>query len=160
MTTLVLVIHVISCLILILVILLQSSKGADLAGAFGMMGSQTAFGPRGTATILSKATTTAAVVFMVTSLALSYMMSGGSTGSSLMERKAVPKAKTQSTRPAEAPKKAPAAAKTPAPAPAPAAEPGAKTVQYTGPDGRTGTLKVEQVPAGKQPAPAKTPEKK
>ena len=48
--------------------LLQSGKAADLAGAFGGMGSQTAFGPRGAATVLTKATTTAAVLFMVTSI--------------------------------------------------------------------------------------------
>jgi len=151
MTTLVLIIHVISCLILILVILLQSGKSADLAGAFGMMGSQTAFGPRGTATILSKATTTAAVVFMVSSLALSYMMSGTSAGSSLMERKAVPKAKTKTTQPAQAPKQTPAGAK----APASSGLPAGSTVEYKGPDGKTGTLKVEQLPVPKkQQAPA------
>ncbi len=63
-------VHVIVCLILILVVLLQSGKAADLAGAFGGMGSQTVFGPRGTATVLSKATTVAAGLFMITSLSL------------------------------------------------------------------------------------------
>ena len=53
-------IHVLVCLFLIGVVLLQSGKAADLAGAFGGMGSQTAFGPRGTATMLSKWTTIAA----------------------------------------------------------------------------------------------------
>jgi len=62
------VIHVVVCLFLIIVVLLQSGKAADLAGAFGGMGSQTAFGPRGAATMLSKATTFAAVVFMLTSI--------------------------------------------------------------------------------------------
>jgi preprotein translocase subunit SecG len=62
--------HVIICLFLIIVVLLQSGKAADLAGAFGGMGSQTVFGPRGTATVLSKATTIAAGLFMVTSLTL------------------------------------------------------------------------------------------
>ena len=70
---LVLAIHVIVCLFLIIVILLQSGKAADLAGAFGGMGSQTAFGPRGSATLLSKATTISAVLFMITSLSLSIM---------------------------------------------------------------------------------------
>ena len=51
------IVHVVVCLFLIIVILLQSGKAADLAGAFGGMGSQTAFGPRGSATLLSKATT-------------------------------------------------------------------------------------------------------
>jgi preprotein translocase subunit SecG len=63
-------VHIIVCLILIVVVLLQSGKGADLAGAFGGGGSQTALGSRGAATFLSKATTIAAVLFMVTSLAL------------------------------------------------------------------------------------------
>lgn len=62
--------HVLIALILILAVLLQSSKGADLAGAFGGMGSQTAFGPRGTATFLSKATVVLAILFMVTSITL------------------------------------------------------------------------------------------
>ena len=71
-------IHVIVCLFLIVVVLLQSGKAADLAGAFGGMGSQTVFGPRGSATVLSKATTIAAAVFMVTSLSLSIMATRGS----------------------------------------------------------------------------------
>src|SRR6201996_2358536 len=68
-----LIVHIIVCLFLIVVVLLQSGKAADLAGAFGGMGSQTAFGPRGSATLLSKATTISAVIFMVTSLSLSIM---------------------------------------------------------------------------------------
>src|ERR1700680_1100706 len=70
---LVLAIHVIVCLFLIVVVLLQSGKAADLAGAFGGMGSQAAFGPRGSAPLLSKATTISAVLFMVTSLSLSIL---------------------------------------------------------------------------------------
>ncbi|MGA3185932.1 MAG: preprotein translocase subunit SecG [Bryobacteraceae bacterium] len=66
-------IHVIVCLFLVVVVLLQSGKAADLAGAFGGMGSQTVFGPRGSATVLSKATTIAAALFMVTSLSLSIL---------------------------------------------------------------------------------------
>jgi preprotein translocase subunit SecG len=67
------IIHVIVCVFLIIVVLLQSGKAADLAGAFGGMGSQTAFGPRGSATLLSKATTGSAIVFMITSLSLSIL---------------------------------------------------------------------------------------
>jgi len=62
--------HVLLCFLLILVVLLQSGKAADLAGAFGGAGSQTAFGPRGAATFLSKATTWCAVMFMLTSFAV------------------------------------------------------------------------------------------
>jgi preprotein translocase subunit SecG len=68
-----LMVHIIVCLFLIIVVLLQSGKAADLAGAFGGMGSQTAFGPRGSATVLSKATTISAALFMVTSLSLSIL---------------------------------------------------------------------------------------
>ena len=70
---LVLTVHVLVCLFLIIVVLLQSGKAADLAGAFGGMGSQTAFGPRGSATLLSKATTISAVLFMITSMSLSIL---------------------------------------------------------------------------------------
>jgi len=73
MYALVMTIHIVVCIFLIIVVLLQSGKAADLAGAFGGMGSQTAFGPRGSATLLSKATTISAVLFMVTSLSLSIL---------------------------------------------------------------------------------------
>jgi preprotein translocase subunit SecG len=63
--------HVIACLFLIVVVLLQQGKNQDLASAFGGGGTQTAFGPRGSANVLSRATTILAGVFMVTSLALS-----------------------------------------------------------------------------------------
>lgn len=65
--------HVIACLFLIGVVLLQQGKGQDLASAFGGGGSQTAFGPRGSANVLSKATTILAGLFMVTSLGLSIL---------------------------------------------------------------------------------------
>jgi preprotein translocase subunit SecG len=64
------ILHVGVCIFLILVVLLQTGKSADLAGAFGGGGSQTALGSRGAATLLSKLTTTSAVLFMITSLAL------------------------------------------------------------------------------------------
>jgi len=73
MVVLLTIIHVIVCVFLVVVVLLQSGKAADLAGAFGGMGSQTVFGPRGSATVLSKATTIAAALFMCTSLTLSIM---------------------------------------------------------------------------------------
>ena len=63
--------HVMICGLLIVVVLLQSGEAADLAGAFGGAGSQTAFGPRGAASALSKATTWSAVAFMLTSITLS-----------------------------------------------------------------------------------------
>jgi preprotein translocase subunit SecG len=79
--------HVLLCFMLIVVVLLQSGKAADLAGAFGGAGSQTAFGPRGAATWLSRATTWCAVMFMLTSMALTLRQSTeGPTGTSVLER--------------------------------------------------------------------------
>jgi len=78
-------VHIIVCLFLIIVVLLQSGKSADIAAAFGGMGSQTAFGPRGAATVLSKATTWAAVLFMVTSITLSIYAARRPGSSSVMQ---------------------------------------------------------------------------
>src|ERR1700752_2760352 len=80
MVILITIVHVIVCLFLAIVVLLQSGKAADLAGAFGGMGSQTVFGPRGSATVLSKATTIAASLFMITSLSLSIMATRSGSG--------------------------------------------------------------------------------
>jgi preprotein translocase subunit SecG len=100
-------IHVIVCVFLIIVVLLQSGKAADLAGAFGGMGSQTVFGPRGSATVLSKATTIAAAVFMVTSLSLSIMATrGGKSAPSILDKVTKP-ASTQQTAPIPVGGKAP-----------------------------------------------------
>jgi preprotein translocase subunit SecG len=71
MTILITILHVIVCLFLIAVVLLQSGKSGDLAAAFGGQGSQTAFGPRGAASALSRATTWSAIIFMITSITLS-----------------------------------------------------------------------------------------
>jgi len=65
------ILHVIVCAFLITVVLLQSGKSADIAAAFGGMGSQTAFGTRTAATVLTRATTWAAIIFMLTSITLS-----------------------------------------------------------------------------------------
>lgn len=116
MTYLFTTLHVIVCFFLVIVVLLQSGKAADLAGAFGGMGSQTAFGPRGGATVLTKATTVSAVLFMITSLSLSVIhtrQGGGSVGPSVLDKAP---AVTQPVTP-PAPKAAtPAAPATPAPA--------------------------------------------
>ncbi len=76
--------HVVVCLFLIIVVLLQSGKSADLAAAFGGSGSQTAFGPRSAANVLTKLTTWAAVIFMLTSLILSIYASRHRSGSSIL----------------------------------------------------------------------------
>src|SRR5258707_7033484 len=86
--------HVVICLFLIIVVLLQSGKAADLAGAFGGMGSQTVFGPRGSATVLSKATTIAAALFMLTSLSLSVLSTRNSKSSPAIFQKTIPAAGT------------------------------------------------------------------
>ena len=80
MSILLTIIHIVVCFFLIIVVLLQSGKAADLAGAFGGMGSQTTFGPRGSATVLSKATTISAALFMLTSLFLSVLTTRGAAG--------------------------------------------------------------------------------
>jgi preprotein translocase subunit SecG len=84
MTIAITIVHIIVCLFLIIVVLLQSGKSADIAAAFGGMGSQTAFGPRGAATVLSKATTWAAVIFMLTSITLSIFASKRTGSSSVL----------------------------------------------------------------------------
>jgi len=100
-----LIVHVVVCLFLIIVVLLQSGKAADLAGAFGGMGSQTAFGPRGSATLLSKATTISAVLFMLTSLSLSILATRqAGLGTTVLEDVKTP-AKTQTPAPAPVPGK-------------------------------------------------------
>ncbi|HXW60961.1 MAG TPA: preprotein translocase subunit SecG [Candidatus Acidoferrales bacterium] len=79
--------HILVCFVLVVVIMLQSGNAADLAGAFGGSGSQTAFGPRGAATFLSRATTWCAIVFMATSLALSFKRATPSTSTgSILEQ--------------------------------------------------------------------------
>ncbi len=70
---LVLILHLIACFFLIAVVLLQQGKGQDLASAFGGGGTQAAFGPRGSATLLSRVTTALAAVFMITSISLSIL---------------------------------------------------------------------------------------
>jgi len=108
--------HVVACLFLIGVVLLQQGKSQDLASAFGGGGTQTAFGPRGSANVLSRATTILAGVFMVTSLALAKLRPHEA---SVIERTSVPvsaPSAAATVRPA-----APPAA--PAGSPAPAASP-------------------------------------
>jgi preprotein translocase subunit SecG len=85
MITLITIIHIAVCLFLIIVVLLQSGKSGDIAAAFGGMGSQTAFGPRGAATALSRATTWSAVIFMVTSITLSVAASRHSSSNSVLQ---------------------------------------------------------------------------
>ena len=110
--------HIVICALLIGVIMLQSGEAADLAGAFGGAGSQTAFGPRGAATFLSKATTWCAIMFMLTSMALTMHQNStlASTGSSVLQQFS----KTSKSAPAAPASSAPAPAPVAPAAPAPA----------------------------------------
>jgi preprotein translocase subunit SecG len=141
---------ILNCLVLIIVVLLQSGKAADLAGAFGGAGSQTAFGPRGAANVLSKATTWCAIMFMVCAFALVLRTDKAvGQGSSILERVSQP-----------APKSAPA--KTPAaPVTTPATTPA--TTPTTTPSTTPSTSQLNSKPASQPPAasqPAQAPPKK
>jgi preprotein translocase subunit SecG len=100
MVVLITIIHVIVCAFLIIVVYLQSGQSGDIAAAFGGMGSQTAFGTRTAATVLTKATTWAAIIFMLTSITLSVFAARRShhIGSVLEGTKSVP-AKTAPAQP-------------------------------------------------------------
>jgi len=110
--------HILLCIVLILVVLVQSGKAADLAGAFGGMGSQTAFGPRGAANFLTRATTWCAIMFMLTtiSMVLTQTRQRASAGSSVLDETSAPAA------PAQAPATQPQG-QTPPPAETPAQPP-------------------------------------
>jgi preprotein translocase subunit SecG len=128
---------VINCMVLIIVVLLQSGKAADLAGAFGGAGSQTAFGPRGAANVLSKATTWCAVMFMLCAMALVLRTDRAvEQGGSVLQKVSQP-AKPAPKAPVTAPSSTPASGGQPAIAQPPA-----------------------QVPPAKQPTPAPTTPKK
>jgi len=102
MVALITAIHIIVCAFLIIVVLLQSGQSGDIAAAFGGMGSQTAFGTRTAATMLTKATTYAAVIFMLTSITLSVYAArrSHSSGSVLSGTKSAP---VKSVPPAQKP---------------------------------------------------------
>ncbi|HTV07937.1 MAG TPA: preprotein translocase subunit SecG [Candidatus Aquilonibacter sp.] len=84
MIILLVIVHVIVCLVLLAVILMQQGTSADLAGAFGGQGSQTAFGPRGAANVLTKLTAWAAVIFMFTSIGLTIALTHTKTNHSVL----------------------------------------------------------------------------
>lgn len=140
--------YVLNCLVLMVVVLLQSGKAADLAGAFGGAGSQTAFGPRGAATILSQATTWCAIMFMICAFALVLRVDKSvETGGSVLQ---------QVSRPA--PQKAPATtpvAPTPVPPTAPSQTP-AQTPQSQAPASQ-GNPPAASQPAQQPPATPKKP---
>jgi len=124
-SALIIILHVIVCLILIFAVLLQSGKAADLAGAFGGGGSQTAFGARGSATLLSKVTTASAIIFMLTSLSL-WILSDKGTASVVGGEKAPAAATVPAAKPDDK-------AATTAPATQPEQKPAQKTETKTPP---------------------------
>ena len=133
---------ILNCLVLIIVVLLQSGKAADLAGAFGGAGSQTAFGPRGAANVLSKATTWCAVMFMLCAMALVLRTDKAvGQGSSILEKVSKP-----------VPKPAPAA--TPPAPPTTHGTTPATTPSTTPAKPQSNTQPASQPPASSQPAPA------
>lgn len=134
-------VHYLICLFLIVVVLLQSGKAADLAGAFGGMGSQTVFGPRGSATVLSKATTIAAALFMVTSMSLSIIATRGGGGGS------TPSVLDKATKPTSTTKQA-------APQPGQTAPITVTPIQ----GGKAGEPQQIQVPISPTPPPTATPQ--
>lgn len=137
---------VFNCFVLIVVVLLQSGKAADLAGAFGGAGSQTAFGPRGAATILSQATTWCAVMFMVCAFAMVLRTDKAvERGSSVLQNvtKPAPK-KIPATTPATPAVPQPASQ---TPSQQPATQPSASSQPTT-------QQPASQAPAPSQPAPS------
>jgi preprotein translocase subunit SecG len=98
MIYLVVVLHIIVSLFIIAVVLLQQGKSADLAGAFGGQGSQTAFGPRGAANLLTKLTTYSAILFMLTSIGLTVLLARSSGDHSVLSGTAHPTSQTTPTK--------------------------------------------------------------
>ncbi len=142
---------ILNCLVLIIVVLLQSGKAADLAGAFGGAGSQTAFGPRGAANVLSKATTWCAVMFMLCAMAMVLRTDKAvGQGSSVLEKVSQP-----------APKPAPATTPVAPPASSPStpsSQPGTQPPTQppaTTPSTPPSTSQPNTQPAS-QPSPAPT----
>ncbi len=120
MSTILIIVHVVVSVALIMIVLLQTGKGADMGAAFGGGSSQTLFGSTGASTFLSKATTGAAIIFMLTSLALAYI-SSHRTADSIIKGTPAP---VEQTIPAAPGDTAPQQSSTPAP---PAPEPQGQT---------------------------------
>jgi preprotein translocase subunit SecG len=136
---------ILNCLVLIIVVLLQSGKAADLAGAFGGAGSQTAFGPRGAANVLSKATTWCAIMFMLCAMALVLRTDKAvGQGSSILQKVSQPAPKPAPVAPPTTPAKTPAT--TPVTQPA-ASQPASQTPASSQPT-------TQQAPPTSQPASA------
>ena len=148
---LVLILHLIACFFLIAVVLLQQGKGQDLASAFGGGGTQAAFGPRGSATLLSRVTTGLAAVFMITSISLAVLKD---KQASVLDK--IPA--TASPTPAAAPTNVLGLPITPAGSPSPAA-PGAAVASPSPAPASSPAPSVAASPAPVKPAASPTPKK-
>lgn len=141
MSALITIIHVVICLVLIVAVLMQSGKAADLAGAFGGAGSATAVGARGQASIMAKITEVCAILFMFTSLGL-WVLSGKSASSAVKDQ-AAPAKDTAATTETK---------KEPSPA-APTTAPAAAGEEKKQPEAKAADKKAPETPAQKAPAP-------
>lgn len=103
MKTFLTVLHVLTCFILIVVVLLQRGKGAEIGAVFGGGASSTVFGARGAGNFLTKLTTAAAVTFMLSSLSLSYLSTQGVTPSLFDEETPAAEGAPAATGEAESP---------------------------------------------------------
>ena len=139
---------IMNCLVLMIVVLLQSGKAADLAGAFGGAGSQTAFGPRGAATILSQATTWCAIMFMICAMALVVRVDKGvESNGSVLQQTSRGAAKKPATPAAPAP-----TTQTPAPQ---SSTPQTSTPSASAP--QSGAPASSSLPAGSKPPASQQP---
>ena len=140
-TFLILAIHIIVCIALILIILLQSGKGADIGAVFGGGSSQTVFGSTGAATFLSKVTIVAAVVFMLTSIILTYFSGRGMVlEKSVMSEQSAPAVPGKEGGPVPVPEKSEAVPVRPEAAPG-------QTGQTTAPQAPTAPSAPEEKPS-------------
>lgn len=153
METVITVLHVLVCLFLIIVVLLQPGKGGDVAAAFGGGSSQSVFGSRGATTFLQKLTSAVAALFMVTTVTLAYFASEGTRGGSVIDTDALEEAQQKGDQPAipvTTPESTSGAAGVPAPADAvPAAAPAEAPA-----DSAPAAAAPAAAPAAPVPAPA------
>jgi preprotein translocase subunit SecG len=150
---------VINCLFLIIVVLLQSGKAADIAGAFGGAGSQTAFGPRGAATVLSRATTWCAIMFMVCAMALVlHTDKGVEQGGSVLEKFSKPAPKPAPVTPVK-PQTAIPQSSTPQQSTPPSSTPQSSAPSSNAPAPSTQPPAQQKAPSNSQPTPSQPPKK-
>lgn len=123
MSAIITIIHVVVCLFLVVIVLLQHGKGADIGATFG--GGNTVFGSEGPVPLLNKVTTAAAIIFMVTSITLAYLSAKSGTRSVMLNApltQSIPTEPPLETGPVKVPM--PASNPTGSPSPVPADSPG------------------------------------